>query len=256
MISIVTVNYKTKNYLKKLIESVQTHISEPFEYIIVDNDSGDNLDEFESQYEFVKVVYNPNNAGFGSGINVGASHAKGAYIYFLNPDTHLLSDIISLQKNVFDQHDNVGLVGGCLSKSDGSVQAYQYGEEPSLRDIFTAKKKRQSHDNTRVQQVDWVSGGAMMVSKEAFDKVGGFDERFFMYFEDIDLCKRLREAGYRVYWTPEAKLFHAEGGAEAVYRKTKERYYASQRKFYAKYNGVIWRYILWPFHQVLLRKYN
>jgi GT2 family glycosyltransferase len=258
MISIITVNYKTLKYLPKLLDSIQEYVQEDFEYIIVDNNSGDNLDELASRYDFIKIIYSEKNTGFGSGINRGVQDAKGEYLYFLNPDTYLLSDILKIQKNVLESYPKAGMVGGCMTKNDGTVQAFQYGSEQSLLDVFfmTKKKEQSQKANDTVHEVDWVSGGAMMVKKDAFQAVGGFDERFFMYFEDIDLSKRLREAGYKVYWTPDAKLYHAEGGAEKVYKNTKKRYYASQRKYYTKHVGKIWSWILWPFHQLLLMRYE
>lgn len=258
MISIITVNYKTKRYLPKLLESLQEYVHEEFEYIIVDNDSGDNLDELADAYDFVKVIYNNQNTGFGSGINRGAKEARGEYLYFLNPDTYLLSDTLKLQKSVLEKFSYSAIVGGCMTKNDGSIQSYQYGSEPSLPDVFFMNKKKEQSQKTndKLQEVDWVSGGAMMVRKDAFQRVGGFDERFFMYFEDIDLCKRFRQQGYKIFWTPDAKLYHVEGGAEKVYKNTKKRYYASQRKYYAKHIGSIWSLLLWPLHQILLTRYE
>lgn len=258
MISIITVNYKTKKYLPRLLDSLKEYAKQDFEHIIVDNNSGDNLDDIEKQYDFVKVIYSEQNSGFGSGINRGVQEAQGEYLYFLNPDTYLLSDTLGKQKKVLDKYPDSAIVGGCMMKKDGSVQAYQYGSEPSLTDVFFMNKKKEQSQKTSdtLLEVDWVSGGAMMVQKDLFQKIGGFDERFFMYFEDIDLSKRLRQEGFKIYWTPEAKLYHVEGGAEKVYKNTKKRYYTSQRKYYSKYAGSVWSWILWPLHQLLLTRYE
>lgn len=258
MVSIITVNYKTQKYLSKLLDSIQENVKQDIEHIIVDNNSGDNLDELATKYPFVKVIYNQHNSGFGGGINLGAKEAKGEYLYFLNPDTYLLSDVVKTQKEILDANPKSAMVGGNMTKSDGTSQDYQYGSEPTLIDTFLMSKKHEQLQmtNDKVQQVDWVSGGAMMMKAKVFEEVKGFDERFFMYFEDIDISKRIQQAGYEIYWTPDAKLFHVEGGAEAVYKKTKKRYYQSQRKYFAKHTGAFASWLLWPLHQLLLTRYK
>ena len=258
MISIITVNYKTKKYLPALLESVQEYVTGDFEHIIVDNNSGDDLNDLEAKYPFVKVIYHDKNSGFGSGVNRGASVAQGEYLYFLNPDTQLLSDTPSIQKAVLESNPKAGVVGGCMTKSGGVIQAYQYGGEPTLLDVFLMNKKKEQSKKThdQIQKVEWISGGAMMIQSKLFQEIGGFDERFFMYFEDIDLCKQVRKRGKEIYWTPEAKLYHVEGGAEKVFKKTKKRYYQSQRKYFSKHSGAFAAWLLWPLHQVLLTRYK
>jgi GT2 family glycosyltransferase len=258
MVSIITVNYKSKRFLPKLLDSIQKFVKDEYEYIIVDNDSGDNLDEIEKKYEGVSVIYSNKNAGFGAGINIGAKQAQGEFLYFLNPDTYLLSDTVRIQKNLLESDSKIAIVGGCMVQQDGSLQKFQYGNEPHLKDLFTRSEKKQQDTPppTASQEVDWVSGGAMMVRREDFLNIGGFDERFFMYYEDIDISKRMKQSGRLVYWTPDAKLTHIEGGSETVYKKTKERYYASQRKYFAKHVGLAWSFALWGIHQVLLTQYR
>lgn len=242
-ISIIIPNYRSKRYLEENIFSISNKIEPQVqaEIIIVNNDKKENLEDIKNRFSNIQVIDHGKNIGFGAAINLGAKKASGEYLFFLNPDCKIISQNIKKVINEFKIDRNVGIIGSQLRGIDNRVQKWIAGTEmtmldlirnnlgfPSSRKIWISKHKIKSH---------WVSGAAMFIKKELFDKLGGFDKEFFMYFEDVDLCKRVRKAGKDVYFFPDFKVRHLGGGSCENKENQKKNYFSSQRYYFKKHNG-------------------
>lgn len=193
-----------------------------FELIIVDNASGDDSisvlkKEIEkNNYKNVHVIANKENAGFSKGCNLGAKHGKGDYLLFLNNDTLVQDRGIWEMAAYLEQHADIAILGGQLSNLDGSPQASAakfYTPFNVTLLLLGAQKYGLDENPHTITEVDWVKGGLFMIRSEVFRKLGGFDEKIFMYTEDMELCYRAKLAGYRVYFYPHVKVLHADQGS-------------------------------------------
>ena len=249
-ISFIIVAYKSLKFLTDCVNSIIQHTSGEYEIVIVDNNSGENLDIIQNlSTEKITIIYSDKNAGFGSGVNLGATKATGDWMCIINPDTKIQEDIHTL--STIDK--NTKVIGLALVNQEKQIQAYQYGDFPTPKSIIqnTAKKIWQNPIEKTIA-TDWVSGGSLCIETNLFRELGGFDERFFMYYEDIDLCRRVRQSGHNIEWTQQITIWHYEGGSESNIINTKKRYYKAQRQYLAKYYGQIWAIILYPLHLIQL----
>ena len=249
-ISFIIVSYKTKHYLEDCIKAIISSTTGEYDIILVENNSGENLDSLKDlSTDRIHIVYSDKNAGFGSGVNIGATIATGDWLCFINPDTKIQGDIHKLSTI----GKNTGIMGLALVDNNQKIQDYQYGNFPTPQSIITNTAKKTWQTPTKqIISTDWVSGGSLCIETALFRELGGFDEQFFMYYEDIDLCYRAKQAGYQAYWTQQITVWHQEGGSESNIKKTKERYYTAQRKYIAKWYGQIWSILLYPLHLIQL----
>ena len=239
-ISIIIVNHNGLPFTQKCIESLyQFTTSRLFEIIVVDNNSRDgSVEAIKTQYPKVKVIALQQNIGFGKANNVGASVSIGEYLFFVNNDTIFKEDIILHLGQFLQENHTCGAVGPLLLNSDGSYQ-HSYGKFPSLINELRTKRDatvfKDIPKNRSPKQVDWVSFAAVMIRRSAFEKINGFDDRYFMYFEDADLCFRLQNAGFQIYYCAEYSLIHIGGGSRSqeVATMIKTEYRHSQLLFYA-----------------------
>jgi GT2 family glycosyltransferase len=218
-VSIIILSYNTEKLLKDCLTSLFSRIDKTsFEVIVVDNaSSDDSVAMVKKDFPKVAIVENDTNLGFAKGCNIGVKEAQGEYLLFLNSDTKLTDDPLPAMLSVFDQHKKVGVVGGLLKNTDGTYQR-SFGEFYTLKNVFVLlfggekqELKRFSPDTTK--QVDWVSGGFLLVKKEVFEQVGGYNEAYFMYIEDMDLCFSVKKRGYEVWFTPDAVVGHVGQGS-------------------------------------------
>ncbi len=224
LVSFVTVNYRMREYIRHLLSGIEgARVSFPFEYLLVDNASGDGVLEMVSgRFPWATPVAADGNAGFGAGNNFAIRRARGKYVMLLNPDLTVFPGEIERWVEWMDRHPDVGISGPRVVNPDGTDQdsCYRFPGlfTPLLRRTVLGKTpwgKRSNDryvmkemDRTREQDVDWVLGAAMLIRREVFDRIGDFDARFFMYFEDADLCRRAWENGWRVTYTPVARFVH------------------------------------------------
>lgn len=225
-LSIVIVNYKSKNKLINCLKSLQvadfTNLKK--EIIVVDNNSGDNLQELETWPE-LKLIFSSRNLGMGGGNNLGIKQAQGEFILVLNPDTLVKADVILKLINYYRLHPETGVVGPKLLYPDNSLQLsclrFPTFFMPVLRRTFLGdyfKKQRDSFtmsefDHNSIKEVDWLMGSCLLFKKELIDKNGDkffpqFDERYFMYFEDTDLCRTVKNKGFKIIYYPLAIVIH------------------------------------------------
>lgn len=219
MVSIIILTYNSEQYIEKLVESVYKFNSgEEFEIIVADNKSSDKtVEKIKKFHARVKFVDNKKNVGFGAGINLAAKHAKGEHLLFVNPDTEWTNGSVRDLLNVFVRNEKIGIVGGKLVEAGGKSEKNAgkflgfWGSAAlalSLDETFGIRLSP-----SKIQKVDFVSGGFMMVSADVFRKLNGFDEHLFMYVEDMELCFRARVAGILTYFTPDAALIHMGQGS-------------------------------------------
>lgn len=220
-VSIIIVNYNNTVLIKNCIASIvkQTR-GITYEIIVSDNCSSDGVEELLQLP--IKLVRNSGNVGFGTANNHGAAHASGQYILYLNPDTVLINNAIGLMVDFMRQHPEAGGCGANLLSSEMKPTHSFHRIRPSiLREmdyacgrIFSRLVFGQNAEYNHTGKpliVPCITGADLMVSREVNDNVGGFDERFFMYYEDADLCARICAGKHKLYSVPDAEIQHLEG---------------------------------------------
>lgn len=227
-VSVVIVNYNVKEFVQNLLHSLEKATrSIKAEIIIVDNASDDGSVELISEkFPNVKLVASKENLGFGRANNVGFQMAQGKYLFILNPDTLVQEDTLEKLIAFFERTPDAGMIGCKILNPDGTLQLNCRRGFPSpwtsfckvtgLSSLFPksrlfAKYNLTYLDEDQTTEVDALSGSCMLMRKDVYDKIGGFDEQFFMYGEDLDLCYRVQKAGYKVYYVPETKIIHYKG---------------------------------------------
>lgn len=246
-LSIIIVNYRSEQLLEKCLTSVFKKIkSISFEVIIVNNDKKEKLEIISRKYPEVKILTSPINNGFGAGNNLGAKEAQGEIILFLNPDTEIMSDNIEEVLDQFSKMLNLGVLSGCLISVNGKIEKWSAGQEISLYNLILNNigfsKSKKNCQSQVPSLAEWVSGTALFIKRETFLKLKGFDEGFFMYFEDMDLCKRVRNIGQKVVYYPQFRVQHKNGESYSKNKKQQKKdYYKAQEYYFKKhYNG--WKF--------------
>ena len=255
MISIILVNYNVSNYLFKCLDSISdSKIDKTFEIILIDNNStekvdiADKIDCYDISIRFFKF---DNNKGFAKAVNFGIEKSRGDYVLLLNPDTQLYEATIKQMYKFLYENNDVGIVGCKVLYPDGVYQLSSKRQFPFIKygllrmfkiDKLFSKSKyfgqyNYTYENVnKLLSVDAVSGSCMMFKKELIDKVGKFDENFFLYFEDTDFCFRAKEY-LKVVYNPECKVIHSKGES---FNKSKQsinyEFFKSLRVFYNKYS--------------------
>ncbi len=217
MVSIIILSYNTKELILSCLSSLYEKLDgTAFEVIVVDNASkDDSVEAIKKQFSKVQMLENNENVGFAKGVNIGAKVAKGDLLLFLNSDTNFLDTSFSKMLSAYTPEK--GIIGGKMVNNDGTFQQ-SFGSFPSLYIIaLTLFKGAEFSTLTTIpkgsENVDWVSGGFMLISKKLFDELNGFDEHFFMYVEDIELCFRVRKKGLKVVYFPDTNVKHVGQGS-------------------------------------------
>lgn len=240
-VSIIIVNYHSRAYLNKCLASIFTKISakQAFEVIVVNNGEEAEMLGLKAAFPNVIIIQNKKNTGFGGGNNLAVREAVGEILFFLNPDTEILSVNISELIGIFSEKRDLGVIGSQLLTKEGVRQKWSMGGEITLGNILKNNLGFPSaFGGDKNQEVAWVSGTALFIRKELFKKIKGFDENFFMYFEDVDLCLRARLAGEKVLYVPAFSILHYGGMSYDERRIQKEHYYAAQDHYFRKHFGV------------------
>lgn len=249
-ISIVIINYQSERYLENNLASVYEKIfpKAGCEIIIINNDRKENLEPIKNQFPEIEIADQDKNVGFGAAGNLGAKAAQGRFLFFLNPDCEIISQNILEIINEFDRDEKVGIIGSRLLGESGKVQKWICGKEAGFLDLVRNNlgfpRNRKIWESGKKIKTDWVAGTAMLIEKIFFEELGGFDEKFFMYFEDMDLCRRARAAGKKVVYFPNFKVKHLEGGSFAGKKFQKKLYYDSQEYFFKKHRSKPEYYLL------------
>lgn len=222
-LSIIILNYKSKEKTLRCIDSIKKDDLSGLahEIIVVDNFSEENIEnELLLKYPNINFIQSDKNLGMGGGNNLGIKNSRGNYTLVLNPDVYVRRGTIKGLYNYINHREDVGLVAPKLLNPDGSVQDSCFRDykflTPLYRRTFLGKFKKNHLDNflmrdfdrLNTKEVDWIMGSCFLARRKILDEIGGFDERFFMYFEDTDLCRRLRKQGYRVVFYPHTEAIH------------------------------------------------
>jgi GT2 family glycosyltransferase len=227
-LSIIIVNYNVKEFLQNLIHSIEkASLNLTKEIIIVDNASDDGSVEFIGEkFPQIKLLANKKNLGFGKANNIGLGQAVGKYILLVNPDTLVAEDTFEKMIEFFESNSEVGLAGCKILNPDGTLQLAcrrsfpgpwtSFTKVTGLSSLFPNSKIFARYnltylDENKTYEVDAISGSFMMMRKEVYEKVGGFDEQFFMYGEDLDLCYRIQKSGFKIYYVHSAQIIHYKG---------------------------------------------
>jgi GT2 family glycosyltransferase len=233
-ISIIIVNYRGWKALDECLESIETIISKTFsfEVIIVDNFSNDGqFPVFKQKYSKFTFIENTGNNGFSNGCNFGASIATGNHFLFLNPDTKITLEALETLLQTDVSHPEIGILS-CLQINENEVFYKQNNLFPAFgrffgisRAIFRkmnkVKLEKRFNNTDNLFYPDWVTGAVIFISREWFNKIKGWNEDYWLYFEDVDLCKKVTDLGGKVAVTRKAIIFHQHGGASRLNVKTK-----------------------------------
>jgi len=221
-LSIVILSYNTKDLTLACLRSIASAYKKELEekqveIIVVDNNSSDGSVESLKHDGAIELIQNKENFGFGKGCNIGAKASKGKYTLFLNSDTQVLDKGFIKMTEFLESNPKVAILGGKIENNDGSPQN-SAGKFYNLFNLFLMLLGmerlgllRSSPD--KIQRVDWVSGACFMVRSDIFKKISGFDEKIFMYMEDMEVCYRTQKFGYEIYFYPKLKLLHGSQGS-------------------------------------------
>jgi GT2 family glycosyltransferase len=252
-VSAVLVNYNAGDELRKALESIANEAGTNWEAVVVDNASSDgSVDVVEPFAPAARAIRNTRNVGFATAVNQGIAASTSPLLLIMNPDCRLTPGAIARLAAVLERHARCAIAGPRILNPDGSVQGSARGDPdmmtglfgrtallqrlmPSLsvarRNVVPAAANGGSSDGV---VVDWLSGACMLARRSALEAVGGFDERYFLYWEDADLCRRLRARGYDVRYVPEATAIHRVGHSSRTARAASVRaFHDSAYRYYA-----------------------
>jgi N-acetylglucosaminyl-diphospho-decaprenol L-rhamnosyltransferase len=252
-VSVVIVSYETREDLAACLRSVAAEGGPDVETIVVDNASSDgSADLVARDFPAVGLVRNAQNVGFGAACNRGAAVAAAPYLLFLNSDAQVTAGAVDALARALDTRPDVAIVGPRTLNGDGTAQV-SFG--PALTPLAEWRQRRLvrgvarrdpdalrlAHERSlRASEPDWVSGSCLMIRRRAFDAASGFDEGFFLYEEDVDLCVRVRAAGGRVRFEPAATVVHRLGASMAhLPDRARAEYDRSHLRYYRKHNGIV-----------------
>ncbi len=268
LISTIVLNYETPGATKKCIEALQRQsIANQLEIIVVDNASRDNsIAQLRSFKEIqtchpervtpevkISILEAKTNLGYGAGNNLGAASARGEFLLIVNPDTALRPDALGKMVQFLKEHLDIGIVGPQLILPDGTIRD-SYRTFPTVADIFIKRSFLRFFFPSRMRSylqwdaspydtrdTDWIVGACLFLRRDFFQKLHGFDARFFLFFEDTDLCRRCWEVGKRVVYFPEAQADDSEhrlssgGMFSFLRRKTVRVHLVSAAKYFWKW---------------------
>lgn len=223
-LTIVIVSWNTSKELSSCLMSVRDALGDNMQAIVVDNASGDDsVQMVRREFPWVHLIANNDNYGFGKACNMAIRESRGRYIFFLNPDSAIEKDALNSIVEFGDTHPEAGIFGIKVMNPNGSIQ-YSCRRFPTLaagifrntilgkffpKNAYTRDYLMTDWDHSQTQEVDWVSGCALVIRRETAEELGGFDERFFMYCEDVDLAYRANQKGWKVMYFPGAVSIHA-----------------------------------------------
>lgn len=246
VLSIIIINYKTPDLTIRTLESIVTSVCVRYEIIILDNASDDTSEELiRSKYSDIIWIQNKINEGFGRANNRGIKIARGKYILILNPDIVILDETLPTCIQKFENDLQLGILGCKLLNEDGSHQksTYSVASMRKLLDQNLIINKLWPMPN---EPVEAVMGSFMLIPKQVFEEVGGFDPDFFMYSEELDLCYRIAKKGYGIKYFEGASAIHKNGGSTPDKKWAMKQRYLSNALLFLKVRGYL-GYFLYHF---------
>lgn len=254
-LSVVIVNWNVKECLRRCLASIYTHTKGiDFDVFVVDNDSSDgSQDMVQREFSQVHLIANSENAGFATANNQALEKCEAAYVLFLNPDTELLDNALQAMVAFMDAHPAAGSMGCRLINPDGSLQ-HSCRSFPSLftdlagnlyldwmfpKSPFFNRYRMGFWEHDRVREVEVPAGACLLVRHEVIKKIGPFDMRFFMYYDEIDLCYRIKKNGWKTLFVPSIEVVHyTSQSSKQVPMETVRRIYRSRLLYFEKHYGA------------------
>lgn len=249
MLDVVIVSYRCRELLRRCLASVERHAPEGTRVWVVDNDSRDGSAELvRAEFPWVTLFESGENAGFARATNRGIAAGGAPYVLALNPDTELHEDTLPTLLRLLGEHPEVGIVGPRLERPDGSFDHASRRSFPTLlgalghfsgigRRLERGPLAQYRAPDVERGPVDAVNGAFMLIRRAALEQVGLFDEGYWMYMEDLDLCFRFKEAGWVTWYEPSATALHVKGGSagrrsprlELAFHRGMWRFYSRHR---------------------------
>jgi N-acetylglucosaminyl-diphospho-decaprenol L-rhamnosyltransferase len=253
VVSAVVVSYNTKDDLRLCLRSLAANVSLPLEVVVVDNASTDGSPAAAREEQpSARVIENPENLGFAAAANTGWRAARGSSVLFLNSDAEVTAGAVEALLAVLHARPDVGIVGPRTLGANGHIQVStgprltplaEWSQRRLVRGVRLGRDaaiRAAEARHSREHEPFWVSGSCLLARRSALEVVDGFDERFFLYEEDVDLCQRVRDAGWRVVFTPAATVRHRLGRSmERAGTRPRLEYHRSHVRYYRKHNGVL-----------------
>ncbi|MBF6600933.1 MAG: glycosyltransferase family 2 protein [Dehalococcoidia bacterium] len=251
-VSVVIVTYNSAGRIRRCLDSLDAaRAAGELEVIVADNASADRTRAIVAEeYVWARLLARPDNDGLSAAINDGVRASTGAYVAVLNPDVHFAGRPLATLASYLRAHPDVGVVAPKLLDDDGALQLSCRAFPGYATALFNRYSllTRLSPGNARSRQylmtdfdhaserdVDWLSGAALMLPRRVFDEVGGWDEGYFMFNEDVDLCRRVHDAGYRVVYQPAAVVHHTIGVSKSASRRMIIERHRSMWRYYRRH---------------------
>lgn len=235
--TVIIVNYNTNKYLAECLKSLPDDI----EIIVVDNNSVG-----KPKSSKAKIIFNDQNLGFARAVNIGLKNATGEYILLLNPDTKIYTEAINKMTDFYESQKDAGVVAPKLISRNNVVQK-SVRKFPTIVGAFKEyilgqKGKYDFYLPAETCVVDVVVGACMLIKKDLLEKIGGLSEKYFLYYEDIDLCRKVKQAGFNVYFFPESIIYHEVGSSSTP--KSYDLLVQSSKIYHGIINYLIIKYII------------
>ena len=255
-LSIIIVSWNVRELLERALHSAYASwgARPGLEIIVVDNASTDGtLTRLADKFPQTRVIANQDNRGFTQGNNQGLAATDGEFILLLNPDTTALGDALPRLVAYLAAHPHAGMVGPQLLNADRSIQSSRrrfptlpvlFGESTWLESCLPRRVLQKYYVQDQppgdIQAVDWITGAAMLTRREIYEELGGLDEEFFMYSEELDWCRRIQQAGWEIHYYPDAQIVHYEGKSSEQVVAARHIHFQTSKVHYArKYHGPL-----------------
>lgn len=260
-LSIIIVSWNTRDILAQCLTSIYLHPPEgAYEIWVVDNASDDSsIEMLKSDFPDVRLIENTRNVGFAHANNQALQVCNGKNVLLLNPDTKVFPGTFKLLMDFLHSHSSAGVVGPRTLNPDHSLQTSCYPFPTLLREFWRllhfdkfkpyGTYSMSGWDTNNAKEVDVLLGACLLISKDVLDEIGFFDENYFMYTEEVDLCYRIRQSGKHNYWLPQASIIHYGGqstkqAATAMFLQLYKSKLQFFRKHYGKVAGFLYKLIL------------
>ena len=265
-LSIVIISWNVRELLRRCLQSIVTEARPgsadgvfevdgwEVEILVVDNASTDGSSEMvRDEFPRIHLIVNDENRGFTAANNQGLALSRGRHLLLLNPDTEIVGDALATMTGYMQANSEVGALGPRLLNTDGSLQSSRRRFPTLSTALVESTVVQEWWDDNRilrryyaadtpddaVQRVDWVTGACLLVRRQAYERVGGLDEGFFMYSEELDWCKRIKDAGWEVVFLPTATVIHHEGKSSEQVVPARHIYFQSSKvRYFRKHHGA------------------
>lgn len=274
--SIIIVSWNVRDLLAACLRTIQANAGTlDLEIIVVDSASTDSTPAMiREQFPTVRLLAQTENVGFTRGNNIGLKAATGRTMLLLNPDTEIVADALPVMVAYLDVHPEISVVGPHTLNSDGTTQSSKRRFPTLLTGIFESTHLQKlaprglldrfyTNDipDTAIAQVDWVQGSAILFRREVYDKIGGLDESYVMYSEEVDWCKRAHNAGFQLVYLGSASIIHHGGkSTEQASARTHIYFQQSKIRYFRKHHGwfaatILRVVVLWSYGQQLIEEW-